>query len=108
MESLVIYLAAGLATGVVSGLFGVGGGLTVVPALVLALPFAGVPAHHVTTMRKVNPMQKARASLVLRDPFLASLALRLKLEEDPSCPTAATDGLRLIFSDYVEEGPSAS
>lgn len=50
MESLVIYLAAGLATGVVSGLFGVGGGLTVVPALVLALPFAGVPAHYVMHM----------------------------------------------------------
>lgn len=50
MESFVIYLAAGLATGVVSGLFGVGGGLTVVPALVLALPFAGVPAHYVMHM----------------------------------------------------------
>jgi len=50
MESLVIYLAAGLATGVVSGLFGVGGGLTLVPALVLALPFAGVPAHYVMHM----------------------------------------------------------
>ena len=47
MESLVIYLAAGLATGVVSGLFGVGGGLTVVPALVLALPYEGVAERYV-------------------------------------------------------------
>jgi uncharacterized membrane protein YfcA len=50
MESLVIYLAAGLATGLVSGLFGVGGGLTVVPALVLALPFEDVPARYVMHM----------------------------------------------------------
>jgi len=50
MESLAIYLAAGLATGVVSGLFGVGGGLTVVPALVLALPFEGVPGRYVMHM----------------------------------------------------------
>jgi uncharacterized membrane protein YfcA len=50
MESLLIYLAAGLATGLVSGLFGVGGGLTVVPALVLALPLAEVPGHYVMHM----------------------------------------------------------
>lgn len=50
MESLVIYLAAGLMTGIVSGLFGVGGGLTVVPALVLALPFEEVPARYVMHM----------------------------------------------------------
>lgn len=50
MESVFIYLAAGLATGIVSGLFGVGGGLTVVPALVLALPFAGVPDQLVMHM----------------------------------------------------------
>ena len=50
MESLAIYLAAGIATGLVSGLFGVGGGLTVVPALVLALPYANVPALYVMHM----------------------------------------------------------
>lgn len=50
MESLAIYLAAGLATGIVSGLFGVGGGLTVVPALVLALPFEDVPGRYVMHM----------------------------------------------------------
>lgn len=47
MESIVIYLAAGIATGLVSGLFGVGGGLTVVPALVLALPYEGVAERYV-------------------------------------------------------------
>jgi len=50
MESLAIYLAAGVATGLVSGLFGVGGGLTVVPALVLALPYEDVSARHVMHM----------------------------------------------------------
>ena len=50
MESLVIYLAAGLITGLVSGLFGVGGGLTVVPALVVALPFEGVPPRYIMHM----------------------------------------------------------
>jgi len=50
MESIVSYLAAGVATGVVSGLFGVGGGLTVVPALVLALPYEDVPTRHIMHM----------------------------------------------------------
>lgn len=50
MESLLIYLAAGLVTGLVSGLFGVGGGLTVVPALVLALPWAQVSGQYVMHM----------------------------------------------------------
>lgn len=50
MESVLIYLAAGVITGLVSGLFGVGGGLTVVPALVLALPYEDVPASYVMHM----------------------------------------------------------
>jgi len=49
-------------------------------------------------------MQKARAALVLRDPFLASLALRLKLVESDMFPTAATDGITLYYNPkYIVE-----
>lgn len=42
-----VYLLVGIAAGVVSGLFGLGGGLTIVPALALVLPLRGVPEDHV-------------------------------------------------------------
>src|SRR5574341_817276 len=42
LELIAIYLAAGLVAGLVSGLFGLGGGLTIVPALAFALPLEGV------------------------------------------------------------------
>ncbi|HEY7555731.1 MAG TPA: sulfite exporter TauE/SafE family protein [Candidatus Binatia bacterium] len=42
MEVILIYLVAGVAAGLVSGLFGLGGGLTIVPALAFALPLEGV------------------------------------------------------------------
>jgi uncharacterized membrane protein YfcA len=42
-----IYLAAGVFAGLVSGLFGVGGGFTLVPALVIALTLQAMPAAHV-------------------------------------------------------------
>jgi uncharacterized protein len=47
MELVTIYLAAGLAAGLVSGLFGLGGGLTIVPALAFALPLEGVNQKYV-------------------------------------------------------------
>jgi predicted metal-dependent peptidase len=54
-------------------------------------------------MRVVTPMQKARAALVLRDPFLASLALRLNLIESDKIPTAATNGVDLLYNPkYIE------
>jgi uncharacterized membrane protein YfcA len=47
MDVIMIYLGAGLMAGFVSGLFGLGGGLTVVPALVIALPMQGVAPEYV-------------------------------------------------------------
>lgn len=42
-----VYLLAGIVAGLVSGLFGLGGGLTIVPALAVALPLQGVAQGHV-------------------------------------------------------------
>jgi len=42
-----VYLAAGVVAGLVSGMFGLGGGLTTVPALAVALPLQGVAQEHV-------------------------------------------------------------
>jgi predicted metal-dependent peptidase len=40
-------------------------------------------------------LQRLVARLILRHPFLATLALRLKRHEDPTTPTAWTDGVHL-------------
>lgn len=47
MQQITIYLLAGVIAGLVSGLFGLGGGLTIVPALAFALPLQGVQARYV-------------------------------------------------------------
>lgn len=44
MLTLLIFAATGAAAGVLAGLFGVGGGLIMVPALAFVLPALGVPA----------------------------------------------------------------
>ena len=43
MTAVVLYLALGLATGVLAGLLGVGGGLLMVPMLVMMFSMAGIP-----------------------------------------------------------------
>lgn len=42
-----LYVLAGVVAGLVSGMFGLGGGLTIVPALAVALPLDGVATEHV-------------------------------------------------------------
>lgn len=42
MESLLIFLATGAVAGLMAGLFGIGGGMIMVPALALLLPKSGV------------------------------------------------------------------
>ena len=49
-------------------------------------------------------IEKARAGLVLDEPFFASLALRLTLKEDPRCPTGWTDGKSLGYNPKWVEG----
>lgn len=44
MESLLVFIATGATAGLMAGLFGVGGGMIMVPALALLLPAMGVPA----------------------------------------------------------------
>jgi uncharacterized membrane protein YfcA len=44
MQSLIVFLVTGACAGVLAGLFGVGGGLIMVPALAFVLPMIGAPA----------------------------------------------------------------
>lgn len=43
-------------------------------------------------------VSEARASLILDSPFFGALALRLKVEEDPSCDTAWVNGQTMGFN----------
>lgn len=46
---------------------------------------------------------KARVKLLIKSPFWGTLALRLKLKADDTCPTAWTDGRYLAFSpEYLD------
>ena len=46
--SLFLFLLLGSVVGVIAGLFGVGGGLIIVPALIWGLPWLGIDPSHVT------------------------------------------------------------
>lgn len=54
-------------------------------------------------MSAESDMLKARAQLLMDQPFFGALALRLKLVQDnDNCDTAATDGIRLVYnSKYI-------
>lgn len=43
-------------------------------------------------------MTKARATLILEQPFFGTLALRLRLVEDPRCKTCAVDGVHIFYN----------
>jgi uncharacterized membrane protein YfcA len=47
MLSFLVYLACGAVAGILAGLLGVGGGLVIVPMLVVILPAQGIPAEYV-------------------------------------------------------------
>lgn len=47
---------------------------------------------------------KARAQLLIEQPFFGTLALKLRLVSDESCDTAATDGKRLVYNtDFINK-----
>jgi predicted metal-dependent peptidase len=53
-------------------------------------------------IRQVSPMTKARAEVVMMDPFFGTLLLRMRMKEDPNCRTAWTDGVTIGFNpEYV-------
>jgi hypothetical protein len=54
--SLYIFIATGLAAGVLAGLFGVGGGLIIVPCLVLLLNFTQVAAAGTSLVALLAPV----------------------------------------------------
>lgn len=53
-------------------------------------------------IKKVDPMTKARAELVMTDPFFGVLALRMRMRADPTCKTAWCDGVTIGYNpDYI-------
>jgi predicted metal-dependent peptidase len=49
-------------------------------------------------MNALERIQKARIGLLFDAPFFASIAMRLVLQEDASCPTMSTNGLNIAYS----------
>ena len=55
-------------------------------------------------MNANEKITRARTGLVLTSPFFASIALNLKLKEDPACPGAYTDTVVLGYNpDYIDQ-----
>ncbi len=50
MATFAIYVVVGAAAGLMSGLFGIGGGLVMVPALLACFALAGMPAEHIPAL----------------------------------------------------------
>jgi len=54
-------------------------------------------------MSAYDKITKARAGLILDHPFFGSLALRMVIKEDPSCPTAWVDGITMGYNpEFIE------
>lgn len=49
-------------------------------------------------MQALDKIRKARAALILDQPFFGSLALRLQLQEDPAAETMWTDGRAIGYN----------
>jgi len=64
MESLFIYLLTGAIAGLLAGLFGVGGGMVMVPALALVLPGQGVPQEVVMQVAVATSLAVISATAV--------------------------------------------
>lgn len=54
---------------------------------------AGMP-----TVDADKAMSRAMSRMVMQQPWFAALALRLKVQADPSVPTAGVDGVNLIYN----------
>lgn len=53
---------------------------------------------------QIDVMTKARAALVMTNPFFGTLALRMRIREDPTCQTAWCDGLTIAYNpDFVKK-----
>lgn len=61
-----------------------------------------------TTLKATDKLTKARAGLVLDQPFYGALALKLKLVVDSECGTAWTDGVSLGYSPEFIDGLTLS
>ena len=48
--------------------------------------------------KALNQLTKARIDMIMLQPFFGTLALRLSLVEDPSCPTLWVDGKRIGYN----------
>ncbi|MBB3061973.1 sulfite exporter TauE/SafE family protein [Microbulbifer rhizosphaerae] len=90
METLLIYLVLGAAAGTIAGLFGVGGGLIIVPALVLVFTARGLAPEILTHMAVATSL----ATIVITS--LSSIrAHHLKGAVDWSVFLAMTPGILL-------------
>ena len=56
MDNLIIYLIIGIVAGILSGLFGIGGGTIIIPALVFLAGFSQLKAHGTSLIAMLPPV----------------------------------------------------